>query len=244
MGTYGLKSLLLARNLRRLNSTKEIFSVESFSLMRGETVALVGPNGAGKTSFLLSLALLEPTTSGTIELDGALAGPGNTLELRRRMAVVFQESTLLDMSVFTNLAAALRIRNVPRRELLARVEKWLEVFGVAHLKNRRARSLSGGEAQRVSLARAFALEPDLLFLDEPFASLDYPTRNTLLNDLGQVIKTMGMTTLFVTHDYTEIPFLAEKTAVMFEGRIIKAGSNREILGDDVIERRSRVPWEL
>ncbi len=243
-GTSVLEPLLLAKNLLRVNSTTEIFRVDSFSLMRGERVALVGPNGAGKTSLLLTLALLVPPTSGTIEFDGAIAAPGNLLALRRRMAVVFQESTLLDMTVGSNLATALRIRNVARGESHARVEKWLEVFGVAHLKGRQARSLSGGEAQRVSLARAFALEPDLLFLDEPFASLDYPTRNSLLEDLGQVINEMGMTTLFVTHDYTEIPHLAEKTAVMFKGQIIKAGSNREILGDDYLERRCRVPWEM
>jgi len=238
-----LGPLLWAKNLRLMNSTKEIFRVDSFSMMRGEAVALVGPNGAGKTSLLLALALLVPPTSGTIEFDGNVAAAGNILALRRRMAVVFQESTLLDMTVSSNLLTALRIRNVARGESLARMEKWLEVFGVAHLKGRQARSLSGGEAQRVSLARAFALEPDLLFLDEPFASLDYPTRNSLLDDLGQVIKKMGMTTLFVTHDYTEIPHLAERTAVMFEGRMIKSGSNREILGEDYLERRCRVPWE-
>jgi tungstate transport system ATP-binding protein len=240
---FVLKPLLVATNLRCMNSVKEIFNIESFSLIRGEALALIGPNGAGKTSLLLTLALLRQPTSGTIQLDGITASPNNQLALRRRMAVAFQDSLLLDMSVRANLTTALRIRGIPRKELLPRTEKWLDVFGVAHLASRQARSLSGGEAQRTSLARAFALEPDLLFLDEPFASLDYPTRNTLLKDLGQILKQMNMTTLFVTHDYTEIPFLAERTAVMYEGRILKCGSNREVFGADFLERKSWIPWE-
>lgn len=237
-----MKPLLIATNLRRTSPTKEIFNIESFSLMRGETVALVGPNGAGKTTFLQTLALLQPATSGTIELDGTVASPHNLLALRRRMAVVFQDAFLLDMSVAKNISLALRMRKVPGKEAQTRTSKWLETFGIAHLKSQQARSLSGGEAQRASLARAFALEPDILFLDEPFAALDYPSRNTLLNELGDILKRMRITTLFVTHDYTEIPFLAERTAVMYEGRIAKFGLNQEIFGKDFLERNSWIPW--
>jgi tungstate transport system ATP-binding protein len=158
------------------------------------------------------------------------------------MAVVFQESLLLDMSVLGNITTALRIRKVPGKAALARAQKWLDLFGVGHISSQQARLLSGGEAQRTSLARAFALEPDLLFLDEPFGSLDYPTRNSLLNDLGAILKQMNMTALFVTHDYTEIPFLAEKTAVMYEGRIKKCGSNLEIFGQDFFQRKYWSPW--
>jgi tungstate transport system ATP-binding protein len=237
-----LKPLLVARNLRRADSAREIFSVDYFSLNQGETIALIGPNGAGKTTFLLTLALLHQPTSGSIEIDGVIAGPKNLLELRRRMAVVFQESLLLDMSVLGNITTALRIRKVPGKAALARAQKWLDLFGVGHISSQQARLLSGGEAQRTSLARAFALEPDLLFLDEPFGSLDYPTRNSLLNDLGAILKQMNMTALFVTHDYTEIPFLAEKTAVMYEGRIKKCGSNHEIFGQDFFQRKYWSPW--
>ena len=237
-----LKPLLVARNLRRVSSTKEIFNVDYFSLNRGEYVALMGPSGSGKTTLLLTLALLHQPTSGSIELDGVVAGPNNLLQLRRRMAVVFQEPLLLDMSVLGNLTTALRIRKVPRKEAIARAQKWLDLLGVGHICSQRARSLSGGEAQRTSLARAFALEPDLLFMDEPFASLDYPTRNSLLNDLGKVLRQMKMTTIFVTHDYTEIPFLAEKTAVLYEGRIKKYGSNQDIFGHDFFQRNSWSPW--
>jgi tungstate transport system ATP-binding protein len=158
------------------------------------------------------------------------------------MAVVFQESLLLDMSVLGNITTALRIRKVPRKAALARAHKWLDLFGIWHIASQQARLLSGGEAQRANLARAFALEPDLLFLDEPFASLDYPTRNSLLSDLGKILKRLNTTALFVTHDYTEIPYLAEKTAVMFEGRIKKCGANEEIFGQDFCQRNWWSPW--
>ncbi len=237
-----MKPLLVARNLRCTNAAREIFNIDYFSLDQGETIALVGPNGAGKTTLLLTLALLHQPTSGAIELDGVAAGPNNLLQLRRRMAVVFQEPLLLDMSVLGNLTTALRIRKVPGKAALERAKRWLDVFGVAHICSQQARSISGGEAQRTSLARAFALEPDLLFLDEPFASLDYPTRNSLLNDLGKILQQMNMTTLFVTHDYSEIPFLAEKTAVMYDGRIKKLGPNEEIFGKDFARRSFWSPW--
>jgi tungstate transport system ATP-binding protein len=240
---FTLEPLLVARNLRKVSRDREILNVDHFSINKGQTIALIGPNGAGKTTLLLTLALLEQPTTGSIEFDGITAGPNNILQLRRRMAVVFQESLLLDMSVLSNITTALRIRKVPWKTALARARKWLDLLGIGHISSQRARLLSGGEAQRASLARAFALEPDLLFLDEPFASLDYPTRNSLLNDLGEILKQMNMTALFVTHDYTEIPYLAETTAVMYEGRLKKCGPNQKIFGQDFFQRQSWSPWD-
>lgn len=235
--------LIRAENLRLVLSRKEIFQVDRFAVNRGDILAVVGPNGAGKTSLLLTLALLETAAEGSIYFNGEEAGNGNRLELRRRMAVVFQESLLLDMSVLDNLITPLRIRGVSRREAASKAEIWLRRLGIDHLARRPARSLSGGEAQRTSLARAFALEPELLFLDEPFASLDYPTRNSLLSELGGILRAMAVTTLFVTHDHTEIPQLADHVAVMYEGRIVKHGTVREVFGDEVLQRRLWVPWE-
>ncbi|MEW6446653.1 MAG: ATP-binding cassette domain-containing protein [Bacillota bacterium] len=239
-----MEKMIEAENLRLNISGRKIFEVESLHLAKGDVLALVGPNGAGKTSLLLTLALLQPPTAGTIRFNGEAAHNGNVLALRRRMAVVFQEAMLLNTTIQGNITAALRIRGVPRREAAARAEKWLEYFGIAHLAGRPARLVSGGEAQRASLARAFALEPDVLFLDEPFAALDYPTRNELLHKLGGVLKETMTTTLFVTHDYTEIPFLAHRAAVMFDGMIIKEGKTEEVFGSDIRERVSQVPWEV
>lgn len=235
--------LIAAKGLHLELDGREIFHIPEFSLQRGEVLALVGPNGSGKTSLLLTLALLQAPTGGTVGVDGQLAGKDNLLALRRRMALVFQEALLLDVSVRRNLLIALRLRGVTGKEAQDKATAWLNRFGIGHLAHRKARRLSGGEAQRTSLARAFALEPEVLFLDEPFASLDYPTRHALLNELGQVLKDMHMTAVFVTHDYTEIPYIADRVMVLYQGRIIKAGSVREIFGEQRLEKKLWAPWE-
>lgn len=238
-----MNTMLAVENLCLNLSGREIFHIEKLALPKGQVTALVGPNGSGKTSLLLTLALLQPATSGTIYFDGAVVNGGSPLGLRRRMALVFQEALLLDTTVHRNLTIPLRIRGASHAEAAARAEKWLIRFEIGHLARRKARQLSGGEAQRASLARAFALEPEILFLDEPFTALDYPTRKALLNDLGQLLKDMNITTLFVTHDYTEIPFLASEVAVLNDGRIVKHGTVREILGDEILQRGIWAPWE-
>jgi tungstate transport system ATP-binding protein len=238
-----VKLMLHAENLRLTLSGRDIFQVRAFQLHQGEVLALVGPNGAGKSSLLLTLALLLKPTAGVIHVDGQQANAKQVLALRRRMAVVFQEPLLLATSVLGNVLTALRIRRVGRREAVERAQQWLGRLGVAHLARKPAHTLSGGEAQRVSLARAFALEPEILFMDEPFSALDYPTRSALLVEMGQLLRDMRVTTLFVTHDYSEIPYLAERVAVMYEGRIIKYGTITEVFGEDFLERQYRAPWE-
>lgn len=238
-----MKPMLIAEDLRLERSGREIFHIENLTIPQGEVLALVGPNGAGKSSLLLTLAMLEAPSGGVVRFAGEAALNGNRLGMRRRMAVVFQEAMLLDTSVQRNITIALRIRGVAGRDAAQRAQKWLERFGIGHLARRPARQLSGGEAQRASLARAFALEPEVLFLDEPFAALDYPTRKALLNELGPMLKDMNMTALFVTHDYTEIPYLAQRVAVLYEGRIIKCGSVVEVFGEEILSRKIWVPWE-
>lgn len=222
--------ILEAKNLCLELNGRRIFEIDELHLHPGTVMALVGPNGAGKTSLLLTLALLQTPTKGTICFRGELVSSGNTLELRRRMALVFQDALLLDTTVYKNITIALRIRGITGREASVRTERWLERFGISHLGGRRARHLSGGESQRASLARAFALEPEVLFLDEPFSSLDFPTRKVLLNELGGVLREMKVTTVFVTHDLMEVPYLAARIAVLYQGRIIKSGTVEEILG--------------
>lgn len=238
-----MNPMLAIEDLRLNLSGREIFHIEKLAIPKGQVIALVGPNGSGKSSLLLTLALLQPATSGTIYFDGTAVNGGSPLNLRRRMALVFQEAMLLDTTVHRNLTIPLRIRGVPRDEAIERADKWLKRFQIDRLARRKARQLSGGEAQRTCLARAFAMEPEVLFLDEPFTALDYPTKKALLNDMGQILAGMSVTTLFVTHDYTEIPFLASEVAVLNNGRIVKYGTVREILGDDVVQRGMWAPWE-
>jgi tungstate transport system ATP-binding protein len=236
--------MLEARNLRLAISGREILNIDHFMLGKGEVIALIGPNGSGKSSLLKALALVEPPTDGAVYFNGDQVYPnGDILGIRRRMALVFQEALLFDTSVYRNVMIALRIRGVTGKVASERAQKWLDRFGILHLARRAARKLSGGEAQRANLARAFALEPEVLFLDEPFSALDYPTRNLLLDEMGQLLKDMNMTTLFVTHDYTEIPYLASHVNVMFQGKIKKTGTVNEIFGEELFKKRCLTPWE-
>ncbi len=238
-----VQTLLEAKNLRLVLDKREVFNVARFALGAGEVVALVGPNGAGKTSLLLTLALLQRPSDGSVRFNGILSRRENTLELRRQMAVVFQEPLLMEDTVLGNVLTGLRIRGVTAPTARQRAEEWLERLGIARLRDRSALKLSGGEAQRVNLARAFALDPRILFLDEPFSALDYPTRQALLEEIGSILHETKIATLFVTHDYTEVPYFSHSVRVMLGGRIIKSGSVPEIMGNITVPRRIPAPWE-
>ncbi|MDK2889303.1 MAG: tungstate transport system ATP-binding protein [Thermoanaerobacter sp.] len=221
-------TILEVHDLQFKRGNREILNIERFSLQEGETIALIGPNGAGKSTFLQVMALLLKPTRGTVAFRGVPVTSRNALAIRRRMAVVFQEPLLLNTTVYENVATGLKLRGVPRQEIKKRVGRWLELLGIAHLAGRRSHQLSGGEAQRVSLARAFALEPDVLFLDEPFSALDFPTRLSLLNELDRLLKETGITAVFVTHDFSEVPYLTDRVAVLKNGRLVKTGTFEEI----------------
>ncbi len=205
-----------------------VLSVPALSIADGEVLAVIGPNGAGKSTLLLTLAGLLPHSSGQISFRGQPLASLNDLAYRRRIGLVMQEPLLLDDSVFNNIAAGLRFRRVPRPEITRRVEHWLTRLGVAHLRNRPARKLSGGEAQRVSLARAFVLDPELLLLDEPFSALDTPTRTRLLEDLQALLKETRLTAAFITHDLDEALLLGERVAVLIAGTLRQVGSPEQV----------------
>ena len=213
---------------------RTIVDVPSLDVDAGEVLAIIGPNGAGKTTLLLHLALLERPESGVVLFDG-LETRGRELGLRRRMAVVFQEPLLLDRGVLDNVETGLRLRGVARGERRGRAMRWLERFGVGALVERSSRTLSGGEAQRVSLARAFALEPEVLLLDEPFSALDTPTRSAITDDLAGALAETSTTTVLVTHDHDEAARLGDRVAVMIGGRIRQVGLPADVFGAPVDE---------
>jgi len=215
--------ILVSENLIIRRDNRKVLDIEYLSLEDGQTLAVIGPNGAGKTTLLLALAGLLPRTDGKITFRGRFIGPKDDLAFRRNLGLVLQDPLLLDISVRENIAAGLRFRHLPRKEINSRVEQWLDNFGISHLGERPARKLSGGEAQRVSLARAFALQPDILMLDEPFSSLDTPTRARLLDDLQAQLDETRLATLFVTHDFDEALQLADRVAVLLDGQLRQVG---------------------
>jgi len=201
----------------------------SFSLERGQTLALLGPNGAGKSTLLLALANLIPLHSGTIFFNGQALARQKPLLYRRQIALVMQDPLLFDMSVKDNIAQPLRWRGLPQAEIHQRTKQWMERLGISALAARRAVQLSGGEAQRVNLARALALEPQLLLLDEPFSALDWPTRSRLLDDFSALLAETGTTAILVTHDLGEARRLASRLGLMFSGKLEPPGIPDEVL---------------
>ncbi len=218
-----------------------ILDVPAVAVSSGEILALIGPNGAGKSTLLRVLGLLERPTAGIVRFKGQPVhwGGRDLLATRRRFACVFQEPLLCDTTVEANVALGLRLRHRPGEEVSAQVRTWLTRLGIAQLARREARTLSGGEAQRTSLARAFALQPDILLLDEPFAALDPPTRAELLGQLQDLLHQERCTTIFVTHDREEALRLGDRIAVVVGGRLCQVGTPTEVFGRPVSEEVAR-----
>ena len=200
----------------------------SLEICGGDVLALIGPNGAGKSTLLRVMGMLQRADNGDVLFRGRNPFDGNPLRLRRRIATVFQEPLLLNATLYQNAALGLRLRGISRREIDRRIGPWLERLGIGHLAGRSAGTLSGGEAQRTSLARALVLEPELLLLDEPFSALDPSSREALLNDFQRIVKETGITTVFVTHDRQEAFTLANRIGVLNQGRLAQLGSREEV----------------
>ncbi len=213
-----------------------VLDVPRFALQPGEFVSLIGPNGSGKTTLLLSIICLLARSAGRVRWRGAeVVTASAALALRRRVAMIQQEPLLFDTTVYDNVASGLRLRGVNRAETRRTVQAYLERFGLLELADRAARKLSGGEARRVSLARALAVQPDMLLLDEPFANLDAPTRQGITADLERTIRGAGMAAILVTHDRTEALRLSDRMVVMKAGRIVQAASPSEVMNNPANE---------
>ncbi len=211
--------VLAVRGLRVRYTEAWALEVDALDVRAGEVLAVMGPNGSGKSTLLRALGLLERPQAGEVRFHDAAIDAARALAARRRMATVFQEPLLADMTVAANVALGLRFRSVNGAAAAARVDRWLERFGIGGLRERRARTLSGGEAQRVALARALVLEPEVLLLDEPFGGLDQPTRDGLVPLLGAILRADRVTTVLVTHERGEAQALADRVAVLIGGRL-------------------------
>ena len=222
MSMIQIRDLLIQRNGR------DVLKVDSLEIKRGETLAVVGPNGAGKSTLLLALAHLLLPARGEILFDGKSVKDLNELEYRRKISFVFQSPLLLDMTVQQNVALGLKFRGTSKEKVDERVGKWVKQLGIEHLSKRRASQLSGGEAQRVSLARALVLEPELMLLDEPFVALDPPTRAKLLEDLSDLLSEVHKTAVFVTHNLNEAAKVSHRIAVIVDGMLRQVGTAKQI----------------
>lgn len=223
-----MEILLKAEELLVRRGGVTVLDIPALSVLQGQILVLIGPNGAGKSTLLLTLAGLLKPERGSLLLRGERIGNGG-FDYRRHNAMVFQEPLLFDTTVFENVAAGLKLRGMGRAEIGRLVPEYLERFGVGHLAKRSARKLSGGEAQRTSLARAFVTKPEIVFLDEPFSALDPPTREALTGDLERILHETRTTAVASTHDQTEALRLGQRMAVMNGGRIIQIGPTVEVI---------------
>jgi putative spermidine/putrescine transport system ATP-binding protein len=200
----------------------------TLDIARGETLVLLGPSGCGKTTMLRIIAGLElPDAGGRVLFDG---NDMTSVPIERRnVGMVFQSYALFpNMSVADNIGYGLKIRGVAKQERAARVAELVALTNITGLENRRIDQLSGGQRQRVALARAVAIRPGILLLDEPLTALDAALRDRLRGELNRLLRALGITTIYVTHDQSEAMELGDRIVVMQKGAIAQIGTPRDI----------------
>ncbi len=208
--------------------SKTLLDLPALDIGEGEILAVLGPTGAGKSTLLRVMSFLQRPERGTILWRGEPVSWPAPLATRRLMAMVFQAPLLFSGTVLENVGYGLRVRGERGETLRRRVDAALRLFHVDHLADRRAATLSGGEAQRTALARAWVVEPEILFLDEPLASLDAPIRDRILEELRQNIRDRKMTCVYVTHEQSEAFAIADRIAILAGGKLLQAGSPEEV----------------
>jgi len=200
----------------------------TLDIARGETLVLLGPSGCGKTTMLRIIAGLElPDVGGRVLFDG---NDMTSVPIERRnVGMVFQSYALFpNMTVADNIGYGLKIRGVGREERAARIAELVALTNITGLENRRIGQLSGGQRQRVALARAVAIRPGVLLLDEPLTALDAALRDRLRGELNRLLRALGITAIYVTHDQSEAMELGDRIVVMQKGAIAQIGTPREI----------------
>jgi ABC-type sulfate/molybdate transport systems ATPase subunit len=205
-----------------LNNVKNfVLEKVNLTVRHRETLAIVGETGAGKTTLIKTIAGLTPY-QGYILLDGRDL---RTVPIRDRQIGYLPQDLFLfpHMTVFSNVAAGLKSKRMTREAIAHRTEEVMTLLGIEYLAGRYPANLSGGEKQRVALARAIAIYPDVLLLDEPFSSLDVKTAKYLRLEFKRVVHSLGLTTLFITHNLTEAEEIGDRMAVMDAGRIVQTG---------------------
>lgn len=223
-------ALIETRDLWQQRERRDTLKGVNLRVERGEVLALIGPTGAGKTTLLRLLNLLDEPSRGSVFFDGKNVTASDKLKLptRRRMAFVLQKPVVFNASVYENVACGLKWRRLNRRQVKEKTGHILDIVSMSEHKDRRARTLSGGEMQRIAIARAIATDPELLLLDEPTANLDPLSAAKIEELITDIIKQNAITVIMATHDMAQGQRLADKIAVLVNGEIVQIGQAREV----------------
>lgn len=219
----------LTKRFKSLDGSGEVLAVDDVNLevKTGELVTILGPSGCGKTTTLRMIAGFEYPTSGSIligDKDVAKIPPN-----KRGLSMVFQSYALFPhLTIYENVAYGLRVQKLPAREIRERTERALDLMQLTTMAKRYPSQVSGGQQQRIALARAIVIEPSVLLFDEPLSNLDAKLREYMRDELRKLQKRLGITSLYVTHDQSEAMAISDRVVIMKEGRIRQVGTPREI----------------
>jgi tungstate transport system ATP-binding protein len=219
-----LKTIYHLHSIRKEYGSTTVLNIEDLTILEGRLYTLIGANGAGKSTLLNILAFLLPPTAGEIYYDGRRVdwSRGSLEEKRKKVTLLHQSPYLFGGTVFANVAFGLKARGIPGEEQRRLVEKALDVVGLREFGERKARELSGGEAQRVAMARALVLSPEVFLLDEPLANIDRETAG-LLEDVIASLPSLGTTVVMTTHD-PDLPNRLNGASILLEGgRVVGSG---------------------
>lgn len=232
--------MITLKNVCKSFDKKETYSVQdiNLSIIDGETLVLLGSSGSGKSTLLNLIINAFKPTSGGIEIDGKPINNYPKVQLRRSMGFVFQHTGLFPhMTVAKNIDIVMRLMKIPKSQRVQRVNELLQLVNLDPEKyfDRYPDELSGGEQQRVGVARALATNPKYILMDEPFAALDAITRETLQNEIIDLKKKLNKTIIFVTHDINEAFRLADRIAILHEGHLEQIGNKEDVLKQPATE---------
>ena len=219
----------LTKRFKSLDGSGEVLAVDDVNLevKTGELVTILGPSGCGKTTTLRMIAGFEYPTSGSIligDKDVAKIPPN-----KRGLSMVFQSYALFPhLTIYENVAYGLRVQKLPAKEIRERTERALDLMQLTTMAKRYPSQVSGGQQQRIALARAIVIEPSVLLFDEPLSNLDAKLREYMRDELRKLQKRLGITSLYVTHDQSEAMAISDRVVIMKEGRIRQVGTPREI----------------
>ena len=211
---------------------KDVVAINRIQLevYQGEMLTLLGPSGCGKTTTLRCIAGLETPEEGDIVIDGQpMLSKGFVQPSKRGIGMVFQNYAVWPhMKVFNNIVYGLKLQKVSRQSIQEKAQKVLELVGLEGLEDRYPSQLSGGQQQRVALARALVTNPKVLLLDEPLSNLDAKLREELRFEIKSLVRRMGITSVYVTHDQAEAMVISDRIAVMHSGNVVQIGTPNEI----------------